>query len=154
MLLVTIEVEGAPDCRVYSWPRWVPGFVRRLSMTLAPFKRIYLADHIIESNHDPAPVMGHEATHYRRAWDHGPWRWLGRYVVDRHFRLDEEMWGEAAEAVARIQMRYRPTDDSEILEFISAKRLHGWQFPYFTGGRETHVLSVIAERVRAILDLM
>lgn len=154
MRLFTIKIEDAPSCELHAWPRWAPGFIRRLSMTLAPFKRIYLADHIIECNRDPSPVLAHETTHYRRAWDYGPWRWLGRYILSRHFRLDEEMWGETAEAVARIQMRLEPTDESEILEFISAKRLHGWTYPYFTGARETYVLSVIAERVRDVMRKM
>jgi len=128
----------------------MPGFIRRLSMTLAPLKRIYLADHVIASNRDPSPVISHEATHFERAWIYGPWLWLARYVFDRRFRLEEECWGEAAEAVARIEMRLEPTTDDELLEFVSAPRLHGWQFPYYTAARETEVLVMILDRIRLI----
>ena len=119
-------------------------------MTVA--RRIYLADHIVAAPESRLmPVLTHELTHARRAEDAGRWWWTFRYLTSRRYRLVEEIYGEASETLGRIGQSLRPVDPSDYHRYISAERLHGWQWPYFTGANREGVIRLILMVINATI---
>lgn len=138
------------------WPSWVPAWISRFSMTIAPTRRIFISTSLIVGS--PAaclPALIHELAHARRAELLGRFAWFFSYFASPSFRRAEEIEADAWALAMRAALRgvADPSADDFLVEHAleQAAQWSGWAAPYFCGGDVEDGAEAVLERAGEIL---